>query len=111
LANLLQDSVDEGKGAMGETASPGVGFGPDGEELSGEVAAAGGFQVEVAVAEWVGKSPGVVNEALRGVGVRVDNEGGGVNLVGVGVQGRDDRHVDIRSQPLVYLVGSKQDDG
>ncbi len=60
------------------------GVDPQGEELGGEVACAGGVEVQHAGAERSGEVPAVVEEALRGVGVAVDNDGGGVNAGGVG---------------------------
>ena len=92
-AELLVDSVDEGEGAVGESALPLRGFDPDGEELSGEVSGLGGGEVEVASREFGGEVPRLVGEALGGVGVGVEDEGGAVDLF----RGRGWRHEFILS--------------
>jgi hypothetical protein len=98
-ANLLEDTVDQGEGAVSEAATPGAWLGPDGEEFSGEIAAPGGVKVEVTGAQSGGEVPGFVNEALGSVGVRVNDEGGGVKLVGIGVASRGNRHVYFALRP------------
>ena len=47
LADLLEDSVEEFERAVGVAVAPLRGFGPEGEEGAGEVALAGGFEIEV----------------------------------------------------------------
>ena len=84
FADLLVDAVDELQGAEGEAAAPCGGLDPGGEELGGEVAGAGGFEVQHAAVERVGEVPGFVDEALRGVGVSVDDDGGSVDFGGIG---------------------------
>ena len=74
---------DEGEGAVGEASGPLRGLDPNGEDLSGEVAGAGGVEVEVAGAVGGGEVPGFVGEALRCVGVGVEDEGGAVHSFGV----------------------------
>ncbi len=80
-ADLLEGGVDEGEGAAGGGIS-GVlaGVDPDGEELCVEVALLRGVVVEHAAVEWVGEVPVFVDEALRGVGVGVDDDGTGVDI-------------------------------
>ncbi len=60
---------------MSVASTPLGGFGPDGEELCGEIGGAGGVEVQVAAGERAGEAPGLVGEALRGVGVGIDDEG------------------------------------
>ena len=65
------------------------GLDPDGEELGGEVAAAGRVEGDHAavVCGWRGEVPAVVEEALRGVGVSVDDDGGAVDFKSLGEEG------------------------
>ncbi len=69
---------------MDVTAAPFVGLDPDGEELRGEVAGAGRFQVEHSGTERAGEVPGLVDEALGCVSVAVDDERLGVEEGGIG---------------------------
>ena len=77
FANLLESAVDEFEGAAGGGVG-GVlaGVDPDGEELGVEVALLCGVVVEHAAVERVGEVPVLVDEALGGVGVGVDDDGG-----------------------------------
>ena len=61
-----------------------AGVDPDGEELRVEVSFFRGVVVEHAAVERVGEVPVLVDEALGGVCVRVDDYGFGVNFGGVG---------------------------
>jgi hypothetical protein len=74
FAELFVDAVDELQGAEDVAAAPLVGLDPDGEELGGEVAGARGRQIEHAGSERAGEVPALVDEALRGVGVAVDDQ-------------------------------------
>ena len=48
---------------------------PESKDPSVKAAALGGLQVEVSAAQWANyKVPGLVQEALRGICVAVDNE-------------------------------------
>ena len=84
-ADLLEGGVDEFEGAAGGGVG-GVlaGVDPDGEELRVEIALLCGVVVEHAAVEWVGEVPVLVDEALRGVGVGVDDDSARVHLGGVG---------------------------
>ena len=77
---LPGDGVEEFKGALGmEVRRVLGGVDPEGEELGGEVAGAGGFKVYRACAQRAGDEvPGLVEHALWGVGVAVDDESFGV---------------------------------
>jgi hypothetical protein len=74
LAELLIDAVDELESAGGVAIAPLVGLNPYSEELGGEMAATRGREVEMTVAERSGEVPGFIDEALRRVGVTVDDE-------------------------------------
>ena len=82
VADLFEGGVDEFEGAAGGGVG-GVlaGVDPDGEELGVEVALLCGVVVEHAAVERVGEVPVLVDEALRGVGVGVDDDGGVVDCV------------------------------
>jgi hypothetical protein len=84
FADLFEDAVDELQGAEGVAAAPFAGLDPGGEELGGEVAGAGGFEVQHAVAAWVCEVPGIVDETLWRVGVRVDDDSGTMDFERVG---------------------------
>ena len=60
-----------------------MGLDPDGEELCGEVAGAGGFQVEHAGSERAGEIPTLVDESLRRVGVSVEDKRLGMDELGI----------------------------
>ena len=64
-----------------------IGVDPDGEELCVEIAFLCGVVVEHAAVEWVGEVPVLVDEALWGVGVGVDDDGARVDLSRVGHAG------------------------
>ena len=97
-ADLLADGIEEGEGAEGVARAGTLrGIGPEGEELGGEIAAAGGGEIEMAGGlvrdgERRGEVPRLVDEALWSVGVGVDDEGGGVDGGGVGRDGGRVRH-------------------
>lgn len=75
-ANLFERSIEELEGAVG-VGSGGVLFGvdPECEELCGEVAGAGGGEVDHAGAEIRCEVPMLIEEALGSVGVGIDDEG------------------------------------
>ncbi len=79
---LLEDGVDELKGAAGVVALVEFGLDPDGEELGAEVALFGGGEVEIAAVERLGEVVVVVEHALGRVGVGVDDDGGAVDDLG-----------------------------
>lgn len=109
--DLVQDSVDEGHGAMGESTFPGDGLGPDGEELGCEVSAAGGLEIEVARVERRGDEvPGLVDETLGCVGVSVDDEGRGVYLQHLGLWGQRHRRI-LYLTGYILMVGAEQGAG
>ena len=56
---------------------------PDGEELRVKITLPGGVEIEHAALQWIGEVPAFVDEALRSVGVRVDNDSVGMNLSGI----------------------------
>ena len=76
FGGLLQDGVDEVEGAAGVVAFVEFGLDPDGEEFRAEVALLRGGEVEIAAVEGLGEVVMVVEHALRGVGVGVDDDGG-----------------------------------
>ncbi len=61
-------------------------FHPDGKELGAEIAGLGLVKTEVAVILGIGRSDveALVEEALRGIGMRVDDDGGVVDLARLG---------------------------
>jgi hypothetical protein len=75
-ADLLEDGVEQDEGAMRVAVAPLFGLGPEGEERAGEVAFARGVEAEMAFAAGRREVPEVVGEALWGVYVGVDDEGG-----------------------------------
>ncbi len=83
MAQLFEDGIDEGECALCESPLPGGGFGPDGEELCGKIAGAGGGEVEVPVAERAGEVPAFIQNALRSVGVGIDHQRRSVDGRGV----------------------------
>ena len=92
-ADLIEDAIDKGKSPMREAALPCGGLGPDGEELGGEVALAGGLEIQVTGAErGSDEVPGFVDKALRRIGVGINDESRGVNLGWVGMAWRALRH-------------------
>ena len=85
FANLLESAIDEFEGAAGGGVGRVlIGVDPDGEELGVEVAFLCGVVVEHAAVERVGEVPVLVDEALGGVGVGVDDNRAGVDFCGVG---------------------------
>ena len=94
VADLFEGAVDEFKGAEGgAVAGVLVGVDPDGEELGVEVALLRAVVVEHAAFERVGEVPVLIDEALGGVGVGVDDDGGLVDLGGVGFGGLMGHHL------------------
>src|SRR5581483_6944721 len=104
--------------AMGEAAAPLGGLDPDGEELGVEAAGARGVEVEHAAAEITGEVPAFIHEALRGVGVAVDDQRGEVNCCGisymhwclVGYREARTTRVAARHVPLVEVSGMNFND-
>jgi hypothetical protein len=76
FGDLLLDGVDQLQGAAGVLALVEGGLDPDGEELGAQVALVDGVEVEVAAVERVGEVEVLIEKALRGVGVGVDDDGG-----------------------------------
>ena len=83
---LLVDRIDKIERVSGEVSLVGFRFHPDGKELGAEVSGLGFVEADVAGIFGIGRSDVVVfvEEALRGIGVRVDDDGGVVNLAGLG---------------------------
>ncbi len=52
------------------------GVNPDGEELRAQIALSSRFQVEVAAVERIAEIEILIDEALRRVGVGIDDDGG-----------------------------------
>ena len=86
---LLIDRIDEIERVAGEVALVGFRVHPDGEELGAEIAGLGLVEADVAGVFGIGRSDVVVfvEKALRRVGVRVDDDGGVVDLAGLGADG------------------------
>ncbi len=85
MADLFEGGIDEFEGAAGGCVGGVlVGVDPDGEELGVEVALLCGVVVEHAAVEGVGEAPVLVDEALWGVGVSIDDDGGVVDGCGIG---------------------------
>ena len=97
-AGLLADGIEKGEGAKGVARIGATNrIGPQSEELCGEIAAAGGGEIEMAGGligdgERRGEVPGLVDETLRSVCVGVDDEGGGVDGSGIGGDDGCGRH-------------------
>ena len=64
-------------------------FHPDGKELGAEIAGLGLVETDMAGVFGIGRSDIVVlvEKTLRCIGVRVDDDGGVVNLTGLGADG------------------------
>ncbi len=75
LRGLLVDGVDQFQRAFGILALVEIGLDPDGEELRAEIALFGGVEVHLATVEGHGEVVVFVDEALRRVGVGVDDDG------------------------------------
>ena len=82
LRHLLLDGVDQDERAAREVTLVRPGIDPDGEELGAEVALFGGFEIPVAAVERIAEIEVLVDEALRRVGVGVDDDGGAFDLFG-----------------------------
>ena len=83
---LLVDRIDEIERVAGEVALVGFRFDPDGKELGAEIAGLGLVEADVAGVFGIGRSDVVVfvEKALRSIGMRVDDDGGVVDLAGLG---------------------------
>ena len=82
LRDLLLDGVDQDESAAGKVALVGRGINPDGEKLGAEVSLFSGFEIPVAAVERIAEVVVLVDEALGCVGVRVDDDGGALDLFG-----------------------------
>ena len=84
--NLLVHAVDQRESAMCEATARGLaGIDPDGEELCREIACACGVEIQHAAGVYrrsqrASKVPCFIDEALRRIGVSVDDERGCVNI-------------------------------
>jgi len=81
--DLLLDGVDQLQGAAGVLALVLDGFDPDGEELRAQVAFVDGVEIEIAAVERIGEVKVLIDKALRGVGVGVDDDGGVMDPFGL----------------------------
>ncbi len=83
--SLLIDRIDEIECMAGEVALIGFRLDPDGKELRPEVSGPGFVEADVALIFGIGRSDVevFVEEALRGIGVRVNDDGGIVDLAGL----------------------------
>jgi hypothetical protein len=82
---LFVNRIDEVESMAGEVALIGFGLDPNGEELRAEIASPGLVEANVAYVLGVLGADVIVlvEEALRGVGVGIDDNGGVVDLVGL----------------------------
>ncbi len=82
---LLVDRIDEIERVAGEMALVGFRLHPDGKELGAEIAGFRLVETDMALIFGIGRSDVVVfvEEALRGIGVRVDDDGRVVDLAGL----------------------------
>src|SRR5580692_2645376 len=76
LRRLLIDSIDQLKSPFGIVAFVQLRLDPDGEELRAEVAFLRRIEIQLAAIERAGKIEILVDQALRGISVRVDDDGG-----------------------------------
>src|ERR1700733_15823953 len=85
-SGLLVDGVDEIECVAGEVALICFRLAPDGEKFRAQVSGLRFVEADVAVVAGIGRTDVVVfvEEALGRVGVRVDDDGGILNLAGLG---------------------------
>ena len=76
LRRLLVDRIDQLQRAPGIVALVQVRLDPDRKELRAEVALLGRLEIEIAAVQLVGKIVVIINQPLRGIRMRVDNDGG-----------------------------------
>ena len=67
--------------AAGILALVEIGLDPDGEELRAEVAFVDGVEIELAAVERIAEVEVLIDEALRRVGMGVDDDGGAIDLL------------------------------
>src|SRR5579872_1183361 len=79
---LLPDRIDELQGAVREPAFIWDRIDPYGEELRAQVAFSGRLEIEIACAQRIAEVEVLVDEALRGIGMGVNNDRGLLNLFG-----------------------------
>ena len=82
LRRLLVNGIDQLQGAPRVVALVKVRLDPDREELRAKVALLGRVEIEIAAIELVGKVVVLVDQPLRRIGMRVDNDSGVVYSFG-----------------------------
>lgn len=111
FADLFEDGVEQGEGAGGEAVLPLRGLGPEGEEGGGEVSFAGGGEGEMAGSvggvEGAGEVPGLIQNALRGVDVGVDDEGAAMDCERIRLIVHDSASFgdELGGTPLLAFLG------